>query len=71
MKQDRTINYLSEFIEKPKEQIFGFTLTYENGLIENHFVIGKKIENSQKISKLKKKYEKYKILKQNKRRYFL
>ena len=57
MKQEEAINYLSEFIEKPEDQIFGFTLTYISGVIENHFVAGNVIEISDKIGVLKKMYE--------------
>ena len=58
MKQEEKIGYLSEFIEKPKTQIFGFTLTYKNGEIENHFIRGSWHDISHKIIELKELYEK-------------
>jgi len=67
MKQNETINYLSEFIEKPESHLFGFTITYKNGIIENYFVTGNKFENSKKIDELKKLYEKVKKLKKTKK----
>ena len=52
------IKFLSEFIDKPNEKLFGFTITYNNGELKNHFITGNPVELSDRIEELRKLYKK-------------
>ncbi len=56
----KKIIFLSEFVEKPNEKLFGFTITYKNGEIKNHFIAGNPFDLSDRIEELRKMYEKLK-----------
>ena len=51
---------LSEFVERPQEELFGFTITYKNGAIKNYFIKGSLYNEFIKVRKLKKLYRKLK-----------
>jgi len=59
-KMSNNIKFLSEFIDKPNEKFFGFTIIYKNGELMNHFITGNPVELSDRIEELRKLYKKIK-----------
>ena len=59
-KTAKKIVYLSEFVEQPNKKLFGFTITFENGEIRNHYIIANRFQQSDIIEDLRKKYMEFK-----------